>query len=218
MALVYTSTTMFCPQCRSEYRPGFTHCTDCDVDLVNALPESKEETSKALPGGSLEILWEGEDLALFKSLLDELEAAGIRYFDQALSIYPGVRRRDHFPVQPLMRFGYQVAVLSPNLERARTVLERLQREKPRDMEIPASDEEQVETQHRTAQPDGALTCELWSGTDVSLAEFLEVALKENGISSRVDRRGENATISISSADQGAAHDIVREIVEGAPPE
>jgi hypothetical protein len=29
----------FCPQCREEYRPGFARCADCDVDLVDALPE-----------------------------------------------------------------------------------------------------------------------------------------------------------------------------------
>jgi hypothetical protein len=29
---------MFCPECRAEYRPGFTHCLDCDVDLVHELP------------------------------------------------------------------------------------------------------------------------------------------------------------------------------------
>lgn len=209
---------MFCPNCHVEYRPGFTHCTDCDVDLVDALPKSEKDISKALPGGSLEILWEGEDLALFKSLLDELEAAGIRYFDQPLSIYPGVRRRDQFPVQPLMQFGYQAAVLSSNLERGRRILERLQQEKPRDMEIPARDEEQVGTQERTAQLDGALTCEIWSGTDKSLAEFLEVALKENGIASRVEPQGEKTTICVSSADEGTARDIVHEIVEGTPPE
>lgn len=29
---------MYCPSCRSEYRPGFTECSDCGVDLVHNLP------------------------------------------------------------------------------------------------------------------------------------------------------------------------------------
>ena len=29
---------MYCPQCRSEYREGFTRCADCDVELVPQLP------------------------------------------------------------------------------------------------------------------------------------------------------------------------------------
>jgi hypothetical protein len=28
---------MFCPVCRDEYRPGFTRCATCDVELVHAL-------------------------------------------------------------------------------------------------------------------------------------------------------------------------------------
>ncbi|HEU4753511.1 MAG TPA: hypothetical protein VFU47_10430, partial [Armatimonadota bacterium] len=32
----------FCPECRSEYREGFTRCADCDVELVPALPGSDE--------------------------------------------------------------------------------------------------------------------------------------------------------------------------------
>jgi len=28
---------MFCPECRAEYRPGFTRCSDCDVELVNEI-------------------------------------------------------------------------------------------------------------------------------------------------------------------------------------
>lgn len=29
---------MFCPLCRAEYQAGFTHCADCDVDLVDERP------------------------------------------------------------------------------------------------------------------------------------------------------------------------------------
>jgi len=29
----------FCPTCHCEYRPGFTRCTDCDVELVDSLPQ-----------------------------------------------------------------------------------------------------------------------------------------------------------------------------------
>ena len=32
----------FCPECKSEYRPGFTRCSDCEVDLVERLPEEHE--------------------------------------------------------------------------------------------------------------------------------------------------------------------------------
>ena len=37
--LRYTIVVMFCPECRAEYRPGFTRCSDCDVELVHKIPE-----------------------------------------------------------------------------------------------------------------------------------------------------------------------------------
>ena len=30
---------MWCPNCGSEYRPGFTHCSDCGHELVREPPE-----------------------------------------------------------------------------------------------------------------------------------------------------------------------------------
>ncbi len=48
---------MFCPECRAEYRPGFTHCSDCDVDLVHEIPKhdtrvrkQKRDSPTVLPG------------------------------------------------------------------------------------------------------------------------------------------------------------------------
>lgn len=37
---------MFCPECAAEYRPGFTRCLDCDVDLVSELPEAHASPAK----------------------------------------------------------------------------------------------------------------------------------------------------------------------------
>jgi hypothetical protein len=33
---------VWCPSCGAEYRPGFTRCPDCDVDLVDELPPEPE--------------------------------------------------------------------------------------------------------------------------------------------------------------------------------
>lgn len=30
---------MFCPRCEAEYRPGFSRCSDCGVDLVDSLEQ-----------------------------------------------------------------------------------------------------------------------------------------------------------------------------------
>jgi hypothetical protein len=35
---------MFCPKCKAEFREGFTSCADCNVNLVEDLPEFEEES------------------------------------------------------------------------------------------------------------------------------------------------------------------------------
>lgn len=39
---------MYCPECRTEYREGFTECADCGVPLVSELPPEPVETNQEL--------------------------------------------------------------------------------------------------------------------------------------------------------------------------
>jgi hypothetical protein len=33
----------YCPTCGAEYRPGFTRCSECDVELVDELPSTRDD-------------------------------------------------------------------------------------------------------------------------------------------------------------------------------
>ncbi len=72
---------MFCPVCKAEYRTGFTHCSDCDVDLVERLSPDKVQESKMNfdPGDYVEVLRTHDqfDISFIKSVLDDNE---ISYF------------------------------------------------------------------------------------------------------------------------------------------
>jgi hypothetical protein len=37
---------MFCPQCKTEYLPGFTQCADCNVALVAELSRDPEDSER----------------------------------------------------------------------------------------------------------------------------------------------------------------------------
>jgi hypothetical protein len=73
---------MFCPICKAEYRQGFTHCSDCDVDLVDAISPRTIQATQAWEksvqsGGYTEQLWQGEDPHFYLSLLWSIWNAGI---------------------------------------------------------------------------------------------------------------------------------------------
>jgi hypothetical protein len=67
---------MICPQCRSEYREGFTHCADCDVDLV---PVAEPDPTGAEPDIQLVKIYEGGDAAVLPVVESVLRDSGIEF-------------------------------------------------------------------------------------------------------------------------------------------
>ncbi len=74
---------MFCPQCEAEYRPGFTRCADCGVDLVDRLPEAPRETHEEMSGDvRLVKVLQTKDRSDVLSIQMGLDSAGIEYLLQ----------------------------------------------------------------------------------------------------------------------------------------
>lgn len=63
---------MFCPDCRGEYREGFTRCEQCAVDLVETIPP-KDETS----ADDLVPAFQSTDGLLVAATRSALESQGI---------------------------------------------------------------------------------------------------------------------------------------------
>ena len=72
---------MICPQCHAEYRDGFSRCADCDVNLIDAPPNSDWTLASLAAGDPDEDpfceFWKGSDDRLHAELLQVLADAGI---------------------------------------------------------------------------------------------------------------------------------------------
>lgn len=55
---------MWCPSCGAEYRPGFTRCPDCDVDLVSEPPPEPEPAAVGRTPVMLGVEYLGPDPAI----------------------------------------------------------------------------------------------------------------------------------------------------------
>ena len=67
---------MICPECGTEYREGFTHCTDCDVDLVAPPPSPPPDERPAI---ELVKVFEGGNPALIPVIESLFVDAGIEF-------------------------------------------------------------------------------------------------------------------------------------------
>lgn len=232
---------MFCPQCNAEYRPGFTRCADCGVDLVNEPPEYALAGQPPVvdPGDPNEdpfcSFWKGEDARVHAELCEVLEEAGIPH--------KTVFRRDH--LFNLSNYAaYQVGVPFSLFEKAEKAVqeafgtedaeERETLNTPRLLESPQerikklpatitpAPEENIPGPPTAGEeadwyPEDATTS-VWSTDASEPSDFLVAALHENGINCRVDQQGSRAKLYVLPHDAARAREIIREVVEGTPPE
>ena len=109
---------MFCPECESEYREGFTQCSDCSVALVETLdPARLRSDDEAL--APLHVTSESGILA---HLADDLEKAGVPYVVVAGTGLPLLDYADvagDFEPQP---WEGRIMIHGPQMERAREIL------------------------------------------------------------------------------------------------
>jgi hypothetical protein len=97
---------MFCPTCKAEYRPGFTRCPDCHVDLVGHLPAEKQdwlrfETNRFEPAVVIRTYQDAIEADLAKTALDAASIPSIisnriarQYISPALPLQLWVRVED----------------------------------------------------------------------------------------------------------------------------
>ena len=169
------------------------------------------------PQGSLIMLWAGEDAALHSTLIEKLQSAGIPFIDKSAGDDRTVPSADIIPIDWKARFGFEVAVPSSSLAAAEEILEKLLDEEPADMEIAANESSEPTIAEREPSSVGAAICAVWTGSDEARAGFLVQALKENEIPARAETHGGEATVYVPPEEETLAREIIREIVEGAPP-
>lgn len=219
--LVLHFPAMFCPQCRVEYRPGFTRCTDCDVDLVEALPQEPEQAGEAD-----RIIWLGDDQERCVAFCLRLKDAGIRY-----RVTEGMKSRD---TRMSVTWKYELAVSTEDEKQAKELLELPETvveenseltEEDQDqalMEWPEGDESTPGTVREGSSylgswyPEDA-TVEVFTETPTFTSDMIQMSFKENEIRARIEVQEDGfKKVFVLPEDEAAAREIVREIVEDKP--
>jgi hypothetical protein len=216
---------MFCPACKAEYRAGFTHCPDCDVDLVQGLDALPTNAVGPEDLDNPALLWTGTSGEAQAALCTALKTVNIPYLQKETDVgmIPGLAR----PV-------FAVFVKARDLDGARLVLERVAEQlEPDDSEAPSNDapsspqesaDAQVDDGDSTPVPDDIAenfhseeaTEEVWSGADSDMAEIVHICLRENGIGCIVEDLGNEKAVLVMPDSEPRAREIIRQILRGTP--
>jgi hypothetical protein len=223
---------MFCPECKAEYRPGFTQCSDCDVDLVHTLPPEFPGTTDASRGEStgqqreLRLIWKGYDEAECVGLCRELMKADIPYNVTQTPAGRSLNMR--------VKWLYEIGVSDADCDRAKELLgiegefadSRYDEE---DAEVAFADSAELippddsppnaeirnDSYLKPWYPEDA-TVQVWSQDGEDISDGIAMALTENLIRCRLDRQDGVGKAFVLPEDELRAREIVREITEGEP--
>ena len=216
---------MFCPECKAEYRAGFTRCADCDADLVANLPEAKAENSDRsnLRGdrSNLQEVWTGDDQQSCVTTCLRLKDAGIPY--------EVAQRKKQFLRGNERHF--QIAVPSSFYKHAKELAGRGTldfSDNPEDQAIMELPDDGLVTLTDAAADEGRYsadwypedaTVEVSSSSTAERSLMIISSLRENFIRCReASSPNGSKQIFVLPDDESRAREIVREIEEGSPPE
>ena len=239
---------MFCPQCKAEYRPGFQRCADCDVELVEELPKhpiemrrtgkNGEYRAAGVPGDPNEdpfcSFWKGDDPRVHAELCGVLDEAGISHNT--------VFRRDHLfnlhnyaayevgvpfsmyeQAENAIKVAYGIAsVTDVGAQEVQLIPDRPVPVRKLPETLTPCAEESIPGPPNAGEgldwfPEDA-TARVWSTRSDEPTDFLVAALHENGIRCRLDRNGARGELFVLPDDEARAREIVKEVVEGRPPD
>jgi hypothetical protein len=210
---------MVCPNCKCEYIRGVTECADCGVPLVDSL-------ASADPREDVRIVsfWRGNDSAECDRVKAALETAEIPFTAPDSKSY-----FSFLPTEPRM----EIWISEADQDKAKRLLldldgrvdpSELTPEELESMGLPESDQPDSEIQE-TGPPDSSddwdeddPVAEVWNGDKEDFADILTACLREIGIGSRKLSDAGHWRLVVRSEQESRAKEIVREVVEGSPPE
>ncbi|MFI5057135.1 MAG: hypothetical protein ACHQLQ_03035 [Candidatus Acidiferrales bacterium] len=253
---------MICPQCKAEYRPGFTVCADCEVPLVAQLstPSSGPADSTEPGEDPFCSFWKGDDPRIHAELCELLDEQGIPH--------KTLRREDHL-FNLNSKNAFQIGIPFSFFEKAEAAIKEAYGDdegtptvpvllpdgsehvieagilsglfefaKGYAKEVQGSTASTTSLQIESLEENSSLkddgdsrsdwnptlwyaedaTVEVWRGDQPELGEMIAASLQENQIHSRPGDSAGNCALFVMPGDEPRAREIVREIVEGAPPE
>jgi hypothetical protein len=219
---------MFCPICKAEYRPGFTRCSDCDVNLVETLEMANAATPEQM---NAVLLWSGSDPQAFVAVRDALDWAKIFHFAQTREsgLFPNLKGQLYSVLVHQDDYRAAEAVLQtvPLVDTADSEDEQGSEDEKDPEELPEDSDELQEADSEEPAPDdipqeefreAKATAEVWSGDNMGTAEAICMSLRENGIGSLVDEAEGKQRLRVMPDSESRAKEIVREVIEETPPE